>query len=392
VDGYRQRTDHVLRGLARAGEVELVALDRPEMARPGECPIEGVEATAVPASSRPASARLVEWPRSGLPRRVLDLDWTAARQVLATRPRPDLLWVSLMDPWPAVRDLFPGVPTVVDFDNLENFALQLRRRQPPRVPDGAGLAERAAILGRWLASRALDLPDERRWDRLQRDCGAAVDRVVVCSALDAGRSGCPNAVVVANGAEAPAEPRTDRTRLMGDTPTMLFVGALDYEPNARAVEWFVDEVLPGLRSRCPDAVLRVVGRGADRVAWAAGVQGVELVGPVPEMGPELERADVSVVPLRVGAGTRLKVVEAMAHRIPVVTTTVGCEGIDVVDRTHALVADDPVRFAESCANALADGALRQRLADAAAELFEARYTWGAIEERVADLAREVAGR
>ena len=173
---------------------------------------------------------------------------------------------------------------------------------------------------------------------------------------------------------------------------MLFVGLLGYEPNSEAVEWMVREVLPIIRAHHPEAVFRIVGRGSDRVRWVAEMPGVELVGEVPEIASELACADVSVVPIRVGAGTRLKVIEAMANRLPIVTTTVGCEGIDLVDGEHALIADDSRRFADACLRLLGGADLRRRLADAAESLFEDRYTWKAIGEQVAALAEEVAAR
>jgi polysaccharide biosynthesis protein PslH len=218
---------------------------------------------------------------------------------------------------------------------------------------------------------------------------------VVCSTLDAGRSGCSNAVVVPNGADAPTNPPRDRRHLRGSTPTFLFVGALDYEPNTEAVEWFVREVLPPLRDRVPGASVRIVGRGRRSVAWVGEVEGVDLVGSVDDVSVELAVADVSIVPIRVGAGTRLKVVEAMANRLPMVTTTMGSEGIDLVHGRHALIVDDARGFAEACARLAGDGELRQELADAGAALFAERYDWGLIESDVAALAREVvrtAGR
>lgn len=171
----------------------------------------------------------------------------------------------------------------------------------------------------------------------------------------------------------------------------MFVGALDYEPNTDAVLWFIDEVLPLVRSRIPDARLRVVGRGTDALGLSAIPPGVEIVGEVADLQPELEAADVSVVPIRLGAGTRLKVIEAMANHIPIVTTPVGCEGIALSDGVHALIADDPRNFADSCLRVLMSGELRQTLADQAAELFMTSYRWSSVETKVAELARKVAG-
>lgn len=170
---------------------------------------------------------------------------------------------------------------------------------------------------------------------------------------------------------------------------MLFVGALDYEPNTEAVEWFVRDVFGSIRSRVPDVSVRVVGRGGSAVGWVEDIDGVELVGRVEELQPELDRADVSIVPIRVGAGTRLKVVEALANRIPMVTTTVGSEGIDVVDGRHALVADDADAFADACVSLIRDPDLRQSLADNGAELFDAVYDWEIIEGRLAEMVRQI---
>lgn len=405
VDGYRQRLHHLIAGLARAGSVEVVALDRRPEGLEGadeQRPNGVVAAVAVPGGAD-ATLRswLPTWVRGGMPRRLLAPDWSGVagelRHRVAEGPPVDLIWFSHVDTWYPLHDVVadaassrrdgaPAPAMIVDFDNLEHLALRLRRGTPPRFSPEAGPTEKLRVAARWGMSRAFDLVDERRWDRTQRACAESVDHVVVCSDLDVARSGCANAVRIGNGASAPAEVATDRTELRGSTPTMFFVGALDYEPNSEAVEWFVREVLPTVRRSVPDATLRVVGRGAERVAWVDDEAGVELLGPVGDLVAEISRADVSVVPIRVGAGTRLKVVEALAHRLPLVTTTVGCEGIEVRDGVHALIEDRSDAFARACVRLLTDGSLRQRLADAGAELFAANYDWDGIEAAVAQLA------
>ncbi|MDQ2677639.1 MAG: glycosyltransferase, partial [Actinomycetota bacterium] len=114
------------------------------------------------------------------------------------------------------------------------------------------------------------------------------------------------------------------------------------------------------------------------------------VGAVPEIADELAATDISIVPIRVGAGTRLKVVEALANHLPLVTTTVGCEGIALTDGVDALIADDPRTFADACLRLIEQPALRQQLADAGDELFRARYDWAHIQATVGALARQVA--
>jgi glycosyltransferase involved in cell wall biosynthesis len=393
VDGYKQRLSQIIGGLALAGPVDLVALHRPGAAAPAEAPWPGVERSLAPATGAELGVRawLGAWVRGPEPRRVLGTDWS---ELIAALPgwagEYDLVWYSHVHTWWPVHTSLPAGPAIVDFDNLEHLALRLRRSTPPEFAPGSSMGGRAAVLGRWAVSRGFDLVDERRWDALQRRCAGSVDRVVVCSDLDARRSGVSNVSVVPNGAEPVPDARTDRRTWIGDAPTLTFVGALDYGPNTDAVGWFVREVLPIVRAHRPGVRLRVVGRGAARVDWVRDEPGVELVGEVDDVRSELDRTDVSVVPIRVGAGTRLKVLEALAHHLPLVTTTVGCEGVDVEDGRTALIADDPRTFADACLRMLDDDDLRQRLADAGAELFADRYSWPDIRERVAGLADEVA--
>ena len=397
-DGYRQRLHHLIAGLARAGQVDVLALHRQGTAPAAPPPLEGVQVPEVFEAGRDAGLRewAPHWVRGDMPRRVLGPDWGPVRSALDVGRSRDaarygLVWCSHVDSWWALQDRLDGVPAIVDFDNLEHLAMRLRRRVPPRFAPGAGLGAKATTVARWAVSRGFDLVDERRWDRLQRRCAEQAARVVVCSDLDLRRLGVPNAVVVPNGCAEPGggDALSDRRALRGAAPTFLFVGALDYEPNTEAVEWFVREVFPVVRTRLPEATVRIVGRGRSSVAWVAGEPGVELVGAVDDLQAELDGADVSIVPIRVGAGTRLKVVEALANRLPLVTTTVGCEGIDVVDGVHALVADDAADFAAACVRLAGDGELRQRLADAGHELFAGRYDWDRIESDVAELATEV---
>ncbi len=393
VDGYRQRLTHMLAGLAREGTVDLLCLRRAGHPHdPREVPEDFGKIVEVdPGEPVGSKEWMPQWASSGVPRRLLTLDWSRARDELRSwDPRPDLIWYSHVDSWFGVHEHFKDVPAIVDFDNLENLAMRLRRSTPPRFPPGAGAAERARVISRWGASRSLDLVDERRWDRTQRECAEEVGAVVVCSPLDVERSGVPNAVVIPNGSVEPRNTIADRTALLGKKPTFMFVGALDYEPNSEAVEWLVREVWPLVLERRPDAIVRIIGRGRSHVEWVDSEPGVELLGAVEDIQAELDRTDVSLVPIRVGAGTRLKVVEAMSNRIPLVSTSVGCEGISVVDGVHALIADDPRRFADACLRMVAEPLLRQELSEAAAELYEANYTWASIERRVGDLARKVA--
>ena len=394
LDGYRRRLHHVVAGLAAAGEVDVLTPWRSGDTPPASPPIPSVEgADAVPtAADEGARAWIGKWVSGSAPRRLLGVDWSGVVDSLEGRNLDDydLIWCSHVDTWWPLREHLAGRRVIVDFDNLENLALKLRRRIPPRTTPGAGPVGAVRTWLRWGTSRAFDVVDERRWDRLQHDCAAAVNHVVVCSDLDAERSGVSNVAVVPNGADVPDRARAIRTELMGAEPTLNFIGALDYEPNTEAVEWLVREIVPRIRARRPDVVTRIVGRGEQKVAWVANVPGVKLVGAVDDIAEELAAADVSIVPIQVGAGTRLKVVEALANHLPLVTTTLGCEGIAVEHGVSALIADDADSFAEACVRLIEDADLRQQLADAGAKLFEDHYTWESIEQRVIRLAQSTA--
>ena len=117
-----------------------------------------------------------------------------------------------------------------------------------------------------------------------------------------------------------------------------------------------------------------------------------VVGEVPDVTPYLAVSSVCVVPVRFGSGTRLKVLEAFAHRVPVVSTALGVEGIDAVSGRHLLVSDDAEGFAAACAAILDDPDLRIRLADAAYDLWRQRYRWEDKVEAAASLVNTVSGR
>jgi glycosyltransferase involved in cell wall biosynthesis len=209
--------------------------------------------------------------------------------------------------------------------------------------------------------------------------------VTLCSRLDVERSGLPNAHVVANGYERTVAPPPER-----GGATFLFVAALGYPPNADAARWFVREVLPSVQAHHPDATVRIVGGNEGSVRDLAARPGVEVLGRVPDIRTELDRATVAVVPIRSGSGTRLKVVEALANRLPIVSTSVGVEGIDVVDGVHALVADDAASFAAACSRLLDEPELRAALADAGEALWEDHYRWSTIRRELGELVVGVA--
>ncbi|MGE5569246.1 MAG: glycosyltransferase family 4 protein [Rhodospirillales bacterium] len=168
---------------------------------------------------------------------------------------------------------------------------------------------------------------------------------------------------------------------------LVFVGSMDWFPNVDGVIHFVEEVLPLIRRRRPEARFAIVGRKPPESILKLGhtVPGVVVTGTVKDVRPYLWAASVSVVPLRIGGGTRLKIYESMAAGTPVVSTTVGAEGLEVHPPDDIRIADDPQDFAAHCLDLLEDERQRRQMAARALETVRANYSW----ERVAELFARV---
>lgn len=182
------------------------------------------------------------------------------------------------------------------------------------------------------------------------------------------------------GAEPPA-PRT-----------MVFCGLMGYPPNDEGMTWFLDRVHPLVLREVPDAKLTIVGSGPSRALLRRASDRVRVTGYVEDVRPYVAQGQVYVVPLLVGGGTRLKALEAMAMRKAIVTTSVGCEGIDLVHERSALFADDPEAFAREVVRLFRDDALRDRIAASAAALATAKYGWSAIGDTLDGICRGVVGQ
>ena len=176
------------------------------------------------------------------------------------------------------------------------------------------------------------------------------------------------------------------TRTVGDPPTVLFQGDMHYGPNTDGARWFVNDIVPLIRRSLPDLCVRLVGDPNGVVTRLDHPPEVTVVGRVETMVGELSRADLVVAPLRYASGTRLKILEALAHRIPVVSTTIGAQGLGLEPGRHLLVADDPGGFASACVSALTDEGLREHLVGEAAVAFRENHQWSNARARIRDLA------
>jgi glycosyltransferase involved in cell wall biosynthesis len=182
---------------------------------------------------------------------------------------------------------------------------------------------------------------------------------------------------VPNGVDCQAYEHLPCGRRTG-TPVIVYIGAMSWTPNARAVCFLANEVMPIVRARYEDARLRIVGRDPpEEVRRLDQLPGVEVTGTVPDVVPHLAEAHVLAVPLESGGGTRLKILEAFAAGLPVVSTPVGCEGLQVEDGEHLLIADRQ-RFAEAVLSVLGNPDRADRMARQALSFVRQRYDWRSI--------------
>lgn len=271
--------------------------------------------------------------------------------------RFDLLICDTIVMEPHVRDL--AGPVRVLFQH--NVEAQIYKRHAETGPPGP--------------KRAYMADQFRKMARFEAACGPRFDGVIAISENDRRRFeadyGWRHVEAIDTSVDLdyfrPAErpPVADR---------VVFVGSMDWLPNQDGVRWFLREVWPLVRKERPGATLQVVGRRPPaEFQKASGVDGVEVVGTVPDVRPYLAEAAVSVVPLLVGGGTRLKIFEAMASGKAVVSTTLGAEGLPLTPGEHFLQVDEAPAFASAVAGLLADPGRRDALGAAALRLVQERF-------------------
>ncbi len=279
----------------------------------------------------------------------------------------DFLSASLNFPWPR------RVPSVLFQHNVESV---LWRRQ-------------ARTETRFLKRKVFEI-EAGRMARYERSAVRRFHHVIAVSEQDracmAAMTDAARITVVPTGVDLSLY-RPDSAATT-DSSLVVFTGSMDWEPNVDGVEYFCGEIWPRILSRVPSARFRIVGRAPGaRVRKLAGGP-VEVTGRVESIIEHLRQAEVVVVPLRVGGGTRLKILEAMAAGKAVVSTSVGAEGLDVHHGQDIILADDPASFADAVVELIANAEVRRRYERAAAER-ACQYDWAVIAARFASVLHDV---
>jgi glycosyltransferase involved in cell wall biosynthesis len=178
------------------------------------------------------------------------------------------------------------------------------------------------------------------------------------------------------------------------TTDFVFVASMDWLPNVDGILWFAEEILPLLRRQKPDCSVAIVGRRPDPrlLALAASDPLINVTGTVADVRPHLWSSRVSILPLRIGGGTRMKVYEAMAAGLPMVSTTVGMEGLACVPGRDILVGDTPEDFARHCMTLLENPELGRTIAASALRLVEEECSWEAVSKQFEEVLTRVAAR
>jgi glycosyltransferase involved in cell wall biosynthesis len=390
--GVLQRGFHLLRELGRRNDVHLLAFHHRDELPSGE---------SVDRSKRELGkfCSAIEyfdlWPKRSMAHRFIALagavlhpdpfSFVAHRsRALARRiaticsesPRPDVVHLDTIALAPYLRWCHE-VPVVLAHHNIES---QLMGR---RSDFEQGILQRAYI--------------RREASKLRRSeatyCGRFPLNITVSDA-DAMelRSICPGAVtaVVPNGVDISYfAPRAEM-----ETQTVVFAGGMGMFANRDGVDWFLESVWPLVTERMPGTRFLAIGRRqSSRLLEAATRDGrIESPGFVEDIRPSVASCAVYVVPLRVGGGTRLKVLDAMAQGKAIVSSTVGAEGIDVKDGEHLLIADGASSFAERVVELLRDPGRRRQLGNAARGLAVEKYSWEILGERLEAAYFRVTGR
>jgi glycosyltransferase involved in cell wall biosynthesis len=260
------------------------------------------------------------------------------------------------------------LPIILDCPNVEHLIL-----------------ERFADLERSGAKRFYARLEARKLKTFETACCRRAALALACSERDRSvlQALCP-------GVPIHVAPNTvDLTRYdagkaphPGEAPIVLYMGGMDWYPNRDAVDFFVGQVWPTVRSRTPNARLVVAGRNPTselRRNLEADAR-IEVMGNVPDMRPVISRSAVVVVPLRIGSGTRLKILEAAAMRKAIVSTSLGVEGLDFVHGKEVVVADDPREFAQDVTELLEDATRRAALGLAGRRRVEQTYSEATMRE------------
>lgn len=381
--GGHIRTYHLLRALAAAVRLTLVVpIDEPNLLLEAALDRAGVSVRPVNVGRRNFASEAIRAARArvgGDPyvffRRH---DRSAVRREFADtlkRVRPHIVYCDHLDSF-AFADLCGTTPLVLDLHNA--YSLLARRSAD---------SQSSVVVRRYLRG------ESRRLEKVERAACSRARVILTVSAEERAyfqSLGGSDVRLVPNGVDCAAYEALSIGRLQPASPVVLYVGGLSWAPNAEAAITLITEIMPEVRKRIPAARVCVVGRGASQdLLRQRQHDWVEVAGGVPDVRPYLEKASVVAVPLAAGGGTRLKILEAFAAGVPVVSTAVGSEGIEARDGIELVIAEK-AEMAAGIVRVLQDRELAQRLATNARALVRRQYDWNVVGRSAVDAVVDAA--
>ena len=368
-NGSKLRIYNLIRQLAVQHTVDLISFTSDEISDKHLAPMQPFCRCIETVSYRPFKPRrfkAILGALSPLPRSVLDTDNTQMHAMIQRKVQEtpyDLIIASEVDMAQYGRYL----PTVKILEEIELASLQ----EKVRVERSPFKKLRHILM--WQKWARYIVATMRAFD------GCTVvsepERQLVGSLLH--KSGCATPIqVIPNG--------VDTAYYQGDfgkpePDTMVFSGALTYSANYNAVDFFLREVYPLIQAKCPDVKLMITGRlNGVPVNRLPARSGVVFAGYLEDIRPTISRSWISIVPLKLGGGTRLKILESLALGTPVVSTSKGSEGLELTSNQEILIADSPSEFASAVLRLFTDPLLRQTLSHNGRQIVASRYDWQMI--------------
>ncbi len=290
---------------------------------------------------------------------------------------PDVIWTEHSYLYPVaeqLKKLFPLAKVAINAHNVEaelkrsiaqNHPTWLGRAWGEHEADNVARMERRMVREAWLVA-CCSSNDRERFAKQQ----SAQPKI------QANLEVAPNGVDTIYFSKLSAPPSSNKK-------VVIFTGTAGYPPNDEAVRWLIQYIWPLIKSKTPDAQLWLAGRNAER-QWQPLVDAaddIRLFSDVADMRPLMSQASIAIVPLRSGSGTRLKILEAFSMQLPVVSTTIGAEGLGVRDHLEILIANSNEELANAVSTLLANDSLRNRLAEAGRERAVNEFDWQRISHR-----------
>ncbi len=384
-EGHQIRTYNLLKSVSGVHDVHLISFVRKDEDRAHAEHLRGicasVELVEIPAEQNPQQfvSTLLKgmlFEKAYVVRKYFSPRMVEKIQQHISQLSPDLIHLDML-PLAQYLPFCGEIPVILNEHNVESL-----------------LARRRSGNGHTVFSRSFFSSQAKKLCRFEAWACRSVDQVLACSREDAvalrEMGGGRSVEVIANGVDI----GYFRPRQVPDYDryNMVFVGGMGWFPNRDGMEFFLHKVMPLVCRQVPQATCTIVGKADGLHIPTRLVSRIRLTGFVEDLRPWVQRAGVYIIPLQVGSGTRLKLLEAMAMAKPVVSTAIGCEGVEVEHNKHLLIADKPEEMANAIVQLMRDPGLAAQLGQQAFRRAVERYDWKVLGDRLLGVYQSVLQR